>query len=58
MEQNIETYYVDFGTAKAWFTLRGDSQCTTAAGTHTIPRQRLLDFIATAQALGLNAGRT
>lgn len=58
MEQTIETYYVDFGTAKAYFTLRGESQCTSTAGTHTIPRQRLLDFIATAQALGLKAGRT
>lgn len=57
MEQRIEIYKIDFGTGSIYFQTLNDNEVVCLDKTVTMPKQRLLDFIATAKVLGLNAGK-
>lgn len=57
MEQRIEIYKIDFGSGSIYFQVLNDNEVVCLDKTVTMPKQRLLDFIATAKVLGLNAGK-
>lgn len=57
MQTRKEIYYVDFGQGSTYITALDEQQCECHGKAVTLPRQRLLDFIATAQVLGLKAGK-
>lgn len=57
MTQENEIYYIDTGAAKLYFQLIDDNTVQCRGNTTVMPRQKLVDFISTAQVLGLKAGR-
>lgn len=57
MEQRIEIYKIDFSSGSIYFQVLNDNEVVCRDRTVTMPRQRLLDFIATAKVLGLGAGK-
>lgn len=52
-----EIYYIDYGAAKAYYRVDDGGTVTTRGGSVTLSREKLLDFLATARALGHKTGR-
>ena len=55
MESNVETYYVET-CGRAYFNVE-DNVIQAHGKRITMPKQKLLDFIATAKELGIIAGK-
>lgn len=54
---NIEIYFVDYGAAKAFYTVREDNTVFTKGRMITLSRDKFLDYLATARVLGYNTGK-
>lgn len=54
---NTEIYFVDYGAAKVYYTLRDDNTIVTQDRTITLSRDKFLDYLATARVLGHNTGK-
>lgn len=53
-----ETYYIDYGAATVYYHVTDDNTVIRSDGTAvTMPRHRLLDYLATARELGHKAGK-
>lgn len=57
MEDIQETYYVDYGAAKVYYRMDGDSAVCVQDRRVTMPREKFLDYLATARVLGHKSGR-
>lgn len=52
-----ETYWIDFGTAKLYYTVVGGNTVISRDRTTTLSKQTLLDFLAIAKELGHKTGK-
>lgn len=58
MEDRQEIYYVDYGAGKVYYRTVGENLVERVGGlTATMPREKFLDYLATARVLGHKAGR-
>jgi len=57
MEQEKETYYVGDEQSTRYFSIVDDNTVKHGDCRISIPRERFMDFIATAKVLGLKAGK-
>lgn len=57
MGNNTEIYFVDYGASKVYYTLSDDNTIVTQGRTVTLPKEKFLDFLATAKVLGYKTGR-
>lgn len=57
MKANQETYWIDFGTAKLYYTVLDGNTVISRDHTATLSKQTLLDFLAIAKELGHKTGK-
>lgn len=57
METTKETYYVDFGTAKLYYTVLDGSTVISRDRVTTLSKEKFLDFLAIAKELGHKTGK-
>lgn len=58
MEDRQGIYYVDYGAGKVYYRAVGENFVERVGGlTATMPREKFLDYLATARVLGHKTGR-
>lgn len=57
MEDRHEIYYVDYGAAKVYYRMDGDNAVCVQDRRVTMPREKFLDYLATARVLGHKTGK-
>lgn len=57
METTKETYWVDFGAAKLYYTVLDGSTVISRDRATTLSKDKLLDFLAIAKELGHKTGK-